>query len=238
MANYLLADLVVDIQNRYPYLENQCRHFRCDDTLPPDITVGVSQEQLAAEMVNLPKRFSPGYVESICIYRTLCLQMPGFQGLFLHSSVIRVGNRGIAFLAPSGTGKTTHTALWQQLLGDDLQIINGDKPIVRFLQDKPVAFGTPWAGKERLYEKDSVALTDLCFLERAEENSCTAITPQEALQRIVHQVILPSQELGAVKTLELLDRLLRSCRLWEIRCRADLAAAETAYNTIIKETDL
>ena len=237
MANYFLAGLVVDIQNRYCYLENQCRPFRCEDSLTPDITVRVNREDLEQEMEKLDRRHSPGYVESICLYRKLCLQMPAFSGLFLHSSVIRTGEQGIAFLAPSGTGKTTHTVLWQQLLGDKMQVINGDKPIVRFRTEKPEAFGTPWAGKEGLYQKDSVILTDLCFLEQATENTCAPLSREEALQKIVYQVILPTDLQGAVETLDLLDRLLRSCRLWKISCNTELAAAEIAYNTIIK-TDL
>lgn len=237
MANYLLAGLVVDIRNRYSYLEKQCAPFRCDDALTPDITVAVSQEELDNEMQEMDNRFSSGYVESISIYRKLCLQMPAFRGIFLHSSVIRVGEEGIAFLAPSGTGKSTHTALWQQLLGQQVEVINGDKPIVRFLLNRPEAFGTPWAGKENLYQKDSVVLTDLCFLERAAQNTCTPLSREEALQKIVHQVILPTKTEAVVETLDLLDQLLRSCRLWKIRCNMELSAAETAYRTITK-TDL
>lgn len=237
MANYLLAGLVVNIQNRYPFLEKQCAAFRCPEDLTPDITLFASDAELAQEARNVGSRFSPGYVESVCIYRKLCLQMPAFSGLFLHSSVIRVEDRGIAFLAPSGTGKTTHTTLWQQLLGENMRIINGDKPIVRFLHNDPVAFGTPWAGKEGLYEKDLVKLTDLCFLSRAAENTCTPLRPEDALQSIANQVILPKEAQGMVQTLDLLDRLLRSCRLWRICCNTDISAAEIAYNTIIK-TDL
>lgn len=235
MANYLLAGLVVDIRNRYSYLEKQCAAFRCDDALTPDITVAVSQRELDNEMQELDNRFSPGYVESISIYRKLCLQMPAFGGIFLHSSVIRVGDQGIAFLAPSGTGKSTHTALWQQLPDQQVEVINGDKPIVRFLSGRPEAFGTPWAGKENLYQKDSVMLTDLCFLEQAENNTCVPLSREEALQRIVHQVILPTKTEAVVETLNLLDQLLQSCRLWKIRCNMELLAAETAFNAIIKK---
>ncbi len=237
MANYLLAGLVVDIRNRYPYLEKQCAPFRCDDSLTPLLTLAVTEEELGKEAENADDRFSPGYVESICIYRKLCLQMPAYKGLFVHSSVIRVGDRGIAFLAPSGTGKTTHTALWQRLLGEKAEVINGDKPIVRFLEDTPVAFGTPWAGKEGLYKKDSVALTDLCFLEQSEENACVPLSPGDALPDMLQQVILPKQAQGAMETLDLLDRLLRACRIWKISCNTELSAAEIAYNTITK-TDL
>ena len=234
MANYQFAGVVVRIQNRYPFLEKQCAEFRCDDALTPEITLQVTDEELQRENDATGHRFSPGYIESICIYRRLCLEMPGFQGLFLHSSVIRVNGRGIAFLAPSGTGKTTHTALWQQLPDLDVTVINGDKPIIRLADGAPVAYGTPWAGKENLYKNECVTLTDLCFLERCTENSCEPISREEALKAIVHQLILPKDAGNMVRTLELLDRLLRSCRLWKIRCNTDPQAAVIASSTILK----
>lgn len=234
MANYQLADLVVDIQNRHPFLTRQCQLFRCDDSLTPDMTLQATDEELQTEARAVGDRFSKGYIESICIYRKLCLQMPQFQGLFLHSAVIRVADHGIAFLAPSGTGKTTHTALWQQLPQVEVTVVNGDKPIVRLYDGVAMAYGTPWAGKENLYRKESVRLTDLCFLERSLDNSCTPLTPEEALRLIVHQVILPKDAANMVQTLELLDRLLRSCRLWQIRCNTDIRAAKTAYDAIMK----
>lgn len=233
MAIYEFAGTVVELRNHYPFLEKQCRGFLSSGE--PSITIEVTQEEIRQELDKVGKKFSPGYAESICAYRKLCLQIPKLGGLFLHASVIRVGDRGIAFLAPSGTGKTTHTGLWQDLLGDKLTVINGDKPIVRMTPDGPVAYGTPWAGKEGLYEKDSVTLTDLCFLERSKENSCTPLPPEQALTRIVHQVILPGQAQTALQTLDLLDRLLRSCRLWLLRCNIHPDAAKCAYSKIFNE---
>ena len=232
MANYAIADLCVDIRSRYEHLPRLCRSFLGDPSAKADITVTVSDSDIQKERIAAEKDFSDGYIESICAYRKLCLQMPKFGGMFLHCSLIRVHDRGIAFLAVSGTGKTTHTALWQQLLGDKMTVINGDKPILRRIDDVFYGYGTPWAGKEGVYEKDRVAITDLCFLERAEENACTPLTPEEGLHKIVHQVIFPEDAAGTEKTLELLDGLLRKCRLWRIRCNMDLSAAETAYHTI------
>ena len=234
MANYGIADLTVDIQSRYEYLPRLCRAFLADPNDTADITVAVSPSDIENERKSVDKDFSDGYIESICAYRKLCLQMPRFQGMFLHCSLIRAAGRGIAFLAVSGTGKTTHTALWQQLLGEKMTVINGDKPILRCLNGTFYGYGTPWAGKEGIYQKDRVAVTDLCFLERGEENSCVPLSPEESLQKIVHQVIFPEDAAGTEKTLELLDGLLRTCRLWRIRCNMDISAAETAFHTICK----
>ena len=41
------------------------------------------------------------------------------------------------FCGSSGTGKTTHMLLWQKMLGDRFKFINGDKPIIRFIDNVP-----------------------------------------------------------------------------------------------------
>lgn len=234
MANYSIAGLTVKILSRYDHLPRLCAAFLCSEDALPDITVCVTDEDILAERQACPGAFSDGYIESVCAYRKLCLQMPEFGGMFLHCSFIRAEEKGIAFLAASGTGKTTHTALWQQLLGEKVTVINGDKPILRQKDGLFFGYGTPWAGKEGVYAKDSAALTDLCFLERSEVNTCTPLTREEALRRIVHQVIFPEDAAGTTKTLQLLDALLKGCRLWLIRCNMDLQAAQVAYDTICK----
>ena len=38
-----------------------------------------------------------------------------------------------------------------------------------------------------------------------------------------------------MNTVGLIDRLLSSCKLWEIRCNMDISAAETAYEAIFEK---
>ena len=143
--------------------------------------------------------------------------------------------KGVAFTALSGTGKSTHTLLWQKLLGDKMQIINGDKPIVRFYDNIPYGYGTPWNGKEHLGKNASTPIKHICFIERSEQNSCTKITAQDALKDIFSQLFIPKEPVAALKTLELLDLLFKSVTVWVIKCNTDISAANTAYNTIFCE---
>jgi hypothetical protein len=49
---------------------------------------------------------------------------------------------------------------------------------------------------------------------------------------IFNQVLIPRNAGGAVVTLGLIDRLLKQCKLWKIKCNMDISAAEVAYKTI------
>ena len=144
---------------------------------------------------------------------------------------------GVAFAAHSGTGKTTHMRLWQELLGDRFKVINGDKPIIRFFEDEPdtaYGYGTPWCGKERLGCNERTKLKHICFIERATENSCVELEPNQVIDEIFNQVYMPENPMAAMATMQLINRFLSSCKIWRIYCNMDISAASTAYNTIFK----
>ena len=51
-------------------------------------------------------------------------------------------------LAVSGTGKSTHTGLWKKYYGAQVEILNDDKPAIRFEDGLPYLYGTTWSGKQ------------------------------------------------------------------------------------------
>lgn len=234
MALYSLADFVVDLKNQYDFLTRQCMEYRYDGTAPVDFTVQVTEEELRKEQSITPDiRYSEGYLESVCAYRQLCMGLPMRDAMLMHGSVIECGGKGIAFLARSGIGKTTHTMLWKQVYGQQVRIINGDKPIIRFFDRVPFAYGTPWAGKENLQINDRVQLTDICFIERSAEIAVSKADPTDHLGAVMQQILHPSEPAAAVKTLELLDRLLSVCNVWVIKCNVSENAAIMAHDTIL-----
>ena len=237
MALYKLADLVIELNNEYDFLARQCAEYRYIGNASAEITVCVTDEDIRREQNYFPdKVHSAGYLESISAYRKLSLELPDYDAVLLHGSVIACEGRGIAFLARSGVGKTTHTMLWKQVYGDKVRIINGDKPIVRFFDGVPYACGTPWAGKENLQCNSRVPLTDICFIERSAENRVFQIRPEACLNSVMQQILIPSDPVMASKTLTLLDRLLTVCRIWVIQCNISQEAAIFAHDTILGET--
>jgi len=235
MALYKLADLIIELNNQYDFLAKQCAEYRYTAEASPDLTVSVTQEEIGRERDVSESNFSAGYLESICAYRNLCRQLPGYDAFLLHGSVIDCGGKGIAFLARSGVGKTTHTMLWKQVYGEKMRIINGDKPIIRFFEGVPYAYGTPWAGKENYQCNARVPLTDLCFIERSAENQVIRIQPEDCINAVMQQILIPPDPQMAIRTLQLLDRLLSVCRVWIIRCNISHQAAILAHDTILGE---
>lgn len=241
MSVYKIADFFIDFKNRFDYLPRLCKGFETDSFfVVPDFTIAVSNDDLNIERQVSGGEYADAYMESVCAYRKLCLQLPAYDSMLLHCSVIDVGGRGIAFLARSGVGKTTHTLLWNGMLntpdnGGRMKIINGDKPIIRFFDGVPFAYGTPWAGKEGIKLNARVRLTDLCFIERCEHNETLPLDKDMCIDRLMGQVLLPHQANAAAKTLDMIDMLLDKCNLHLIRCNPTPEAARVAYKAIFGE---
>ena len=230
-----IADLNICIDNKYDYVEKLCRGYIIDSCENADMTVSVDDAMISNEMSIAETQVSEGYAEGVCIYREICKRLPGDFGAYLfHSAVIEYGGDGFAFSAKSGTGKSTHIALWRKHFGKDVHVVNGDKPIMRFIDGKLYAYGTPWCGKEGWQTNTKVALRGLCFIERAEQNTIRRMGADEAVMRIFHQILTP-QDMETVDALfPLLDRTLREVPCYVLGCNISEEAAEVAYNGMTK----
>lgn len=152
------------------------------------------------------------------------------DGMVLHASAVMVDGRAYLFSADSGVGKSTHRALWQQLLGADRAvIINDDKPALRRLGGRWYAYGTPWCGKEGLNGNLSAPVGGLCLLERGDENAIAPYAADDLLFRLLRQT-LPVRESGDLnRLLTLVNALAEEVPIWRLRCTPALEAAQLAY---------
>ena len=228
-----IADLKICVENKYKYVFNLCRDYMIEAT-HPDITVRATEEEIAQEkIISEDPSASDAYAEGVCIYRNICKQLPQkFSAYLFHSALIEYEGRGYAFSAKSGTGKSTHISLWQKAFGKQVRVINGDKPILRYINGELVAYGTPWCGKENISTNASVPLCAICFIERSESNSIARITPSEAISMIFHQILTPRDMETLDSLLPLLDLTLKLVPCYLLRCNMDIEAAHVAYNAM------
>ena len=137
-----VAGLVIRIDNRYEDVRVLCKDYIIGDERKADLCIAVSEEELRREMGKAPELFfEDGYGEEVVIYEKISNVLPVFNAFVMHSSVVEVGGWAYAFAAESGTGKTTHTRYWKEVLGDRVTVINGDKPICRFVSGNRLRAG-------------------------------------------------------------------------------------------------
>ena len=162
-----------------------------------------------------------------------CTKLLDFDGFMLHASTVVLDGKAYLFSAPSGTGKSTHTQLWLKTFGEDgAYILNDDKPVIRVIDKKAYAFGTPWSGKTDQNKNEKVLLGGICFLERSEKNHIKEISAKEALYGILDQTIRPRDEEKMTKLLEVLDKTLNSTKVWRMGCNISEEAAKMAFDAM------
>lgn len=230
---YNIADFTVEFKNPSLQAQENFLKYISDDI--PQVSFDITQKDIQFEIDYLKGNCTLLNAELTAMLRKFYRWILDYNSFLLHSALISVDNTGVAFAAPSGTGKTTHMRLWQKLLGDKLTVINGDKPIVRFFDGVkyPVGYGTPWCGKERYGINSKVQIKHFCFIERSETNSCEEILPKDILNLFFKQILIPLNEPILVsKTLKLANEFLNNVTVWKIKCNMDISAAEVAYNTI------
>ena len=237
MFNLKLADLNILVENKFPFIEKMCADY-ISDAEESDFSVSVTKEEILREKTE--ECSDPGYLESLAVYRKIAEKIIEFDGFLLHGVVLETGGEGVAFCAKSGTGKSTHAALWLKYLGDKCSVVNGDKPLIRIKDGKAVAYGTPWCGKEGINNNTSVVLKGVCILQRGVENEIEGVEKSEVLPYLTTQVYVPKNGIKMVKTLDLIDSFIKGTDFYLLKCNMDISAAEVAYKGVFgkERTDI
>ena len=214
-------------------MKNRFKNYMVDGKIP-DLTLDITQQDVENERAFCEFKTTDLILAFNAVHRRLAEWLPLQNAFVLHSAVFDVEGTGIALAAISGTGKTTHLMLWQKLLGEKMTVINGDKPIVRFFDDQPYpfAYGTPWKGKEKLGNRARTPLKHICLITRAAQNSVRPLEKSEAVSRLLTQVYMPADPKALLATIELTNRIISCCSLWEICCNMEQEAAKVAYEGI------
>lgn len=161
-------------------------------------------------------------------------QLLDFGGMLLHASAVVRDGKAYLFSAPSGTGKSTHTALWCSVFPDAV-ILNDDKPALRREEGRWYAYGTPWSGKTAQNLNLRTELAGICLLRRGEENVIRPFGGAGAIHDILEQTIRPRHPRLLGNLMDLLDKLLNEVPVWEMECNMDPEAARVSYGVMSGE---
>lgn len=145
--------------------------------------------------------------------------------LLIHASMVRHAGRAYAFTAKSGTGKSTQTANWlRTVAGCDL--MNDDNPVLRVVQGKVVAYGTPWSGKTPCYRQTEAPLGAVVQIARATENVCTPLPPLQAFGTLLSACSAMKWERGLYTRLcDTVTAIVSTTPHYVLRCTAEPVSA-------------
>lgn len=163
-------------------------------------------------------------------------QLLKFDGMLLHASAVVMDGYAYLFSAPCGTGKSTHTTLWQETFGyDRVLMLNDDKPALRLENGRWYAYGTPWSGKTNQNLNIRAPLGGICVLTRGETNEIVPFGGSEAILALLEQTARPAGAQARGQLLELLDSLLKAAPVWKLKCTPTAEAVRVSQKAMMEE---
>ena len=229
---YKFGDVPVEITYRGGYFERKAEDYITDEE--PLFSIFATDEDLdyENEQAEEVSNYSKPYLEYIAIHRLFCEKAIEYGVVLFHSSVVEVDGECYLFTAKSGTGKSTHTRMWREVLGERAIMINDDKPLIREEDGVFYAYGTPWDGKHELSVNRRSPIKAICYLERGKENSIEKVNNKDVTYNLLAQIYRPRNQEGLIKTLDFADSMLKSIPMYRMKCTISHEAAEMAYDAM------
>ena len=211
-------------------MEKRCAEYVTTEEREPDIVIREEDFE--------PQRWEGADNNMVCYMETARLfyyDILRLGGMMLHSAAVEYEGRAYLFSGPSTVGKSTHTRLWPQLLGEGVHFFNDDKPALRCIDGVWYAYGTPWCGKDGINKNIRVPVAGICFLKQAYENKIRRLTEKEAVIHAVSQSTRrDSDPTKMIHLLSIVDKLVRQVPMYELENKPELDAARLSYETMRK----
>jgi hypothetical protein len=108
-------------------------------------------------------------------------------------------------------------------------MINDDKPLLRVTDGGVFVYGTPWCGKHNLGTNASAPLYAIVSLERSTDNRIAESDARSLFPKLLSQTYRTKDPFRLQKTLALLDKMLKTVKVFELGCNMNTDAATVAY---------
>ena len=235
-----IAGKVFAVRSLFDSTKDYCHAYLTDADAAFSVTV--TREDIAFEQRFLDeeadeegfrrRKFTDPFLERAAIQRAVAEALISCRTLLIHGSAIAADGKGYLFTAKSGTGKSTHTRLWRQLLGDRAVMINDDKPFIRLTEDGAQLCGAPWSGKHGLDTNITVPLAGICLLERGEQDAIAPLGKEDLLALLRQHGCPPLAQEKLAQYDALLQELAAVAAGWKMACTKDPNAALVAHTAM------
>ena len=156
------------------------------------------------------------------------------QTIKLHASVIEKDGKALVFMGKSGTGKSTHSRLWQEFV-PGCTLLNDDEPIVRALNDGSVRiYGAPWSGSTPCYRNESAEVAAFVRLYQNRENKLTKLKGLNAFASLFQSAaILRSDKENRELVISTVNDILEQVHIYRLDNRPDREAVSLTETLLV-----
>ena len=138
------------------------------------------------------------------------------------------------FLGKSGTGKSTHSALWLKHI-EGCTLLNDDNPVVKVDANsrRATVYGSPWSGKTHCYKNESAAIGAFVQLHQAPKNEIRKESAAHAFAILLPSFsVLKENEKIYREAISAVTALASFSNVYTLNCRPDKEAALLCRNTV------
>lgn len=155
--------------------------------------------------------------------------------VLMHASVVRQCGYGYAFIAKSGTGKSTQVSNWLKYIpGCDM--MNDDNPVVRVTGEGCFIYGSPWSGKTPCYRDVKAPLGAITRIDRSSSNSVERVNAVKAFVSLLPSVSSMKWDVELYKKIcDTITRIVERVPVYTLHCLPDRNSAEVCHEGIARE---
>lgn len=230
MELFEIAKLYVQMDARGELLHSRTRAYLAKEAHEADFVIDLPEAYFAEKHAAFPQ-LTLDECRYVWVGEAFYARLLRFDGMLMHASCVEKDGFAYLFSASSGTGKSTHTALWQTAF-PNCRILNDDKPALRRIDGRFYACGTPFSGKFDISENRQVPVRALVFLTRGAQNHIEPISSGEAIPLFLSQTLRPPKAELMTDMLGLLSALLSAVPAFRLTCNMEEEAAHVAYDGI------
>ena len=152
----------------------------------------------------------------------------------VHSSVVVCNNSAVMCLGESGTGKSTHTRLWLENIGNT-HLLNDDSPIVSIVDDEVRVYGSPWSGKTDCFLQENYPIAGLLRLEQRKENTIRRLSVVESFAALQPSCppSLAKEEHCMDLLVSFISHVIERVPVYRMGCLPNTDAAQMSHKTLI-----
>ena len=154
------------------------------------------------------------------------------ETLLIHASLVRQNGYGYAFIAKSGTGKSTQVSMWLRYLkGCDL--MNDDNPIIRIINGEAFIYGSPWSGKTPCYRNVKAKLGAITRIDRDTKNWVERLSPIESFASLLPSCSSMKWDEDIFHHIcDTITKLVENSHIYTLHCLPNKEAAEVCNEAI------
>lgn len=233
---YILFMSIINIAQLHMSYEfaNSSTHLLFTDYLTEnnyaDIVITLSQSELS----NIKESKHKDSVEFYYILDHLCNTFLKFNRVFYHGVALRLFDKTYLITASSGVGKTTQYKNLKIIDPDHVTIINGDKPILQFVDNSILLYSSPWMGKEKLGINTLSKLDGIIVLSQNNKNLIRQLKHEEAIVPLMMHFLYHPDNLDDIKRVcEMTESLIGQIPIWFFENTGTIESSKLLYNTLI-----